>query len=228
MTPIRSLALASALLALFAPLVLAAPPPAAAQDGLDPGEARALDAAPFTPEEAAQRYAPRTALDWQALEELDAPTYVGRLAALDRLAMSASKLVLSRDPRLRTTNVARDILEAHEAGRAIAETTLPEGAGSDPLVMEDDEATLAALEAEARSIAFEERYVDAMIEAHREAIALTSFYRRFGADEQVREFSRRVLPMLEASLYQAVTIRQELVAEFVAARGEGEGEGEGE
>ncbi|WP_029030365.1 DUF4142 domain-containing protein [Salinarimonas rosea] len=209
-TPLRALALAVSLLA------LAGAPPLRAQDGVDAGDARAPEAAPFTPEEAAERIAPQTQLDWRTLEDLDAPTYLGRLVALDRLAMRASELVLARDPRPRTTDVARDILEAHEAGRAIAQETLPESVDAGPVALPGDGEAMAALAAATRPIDFEELYIDAMIEAHREAVGLTSFYRRFGSDENVRELARRILPMLEVSLYQAVTIRQELVAEFIA------------
>lgn len=187
---------------------------------------RVIETAPFTEEEAAERFAPRTQLDWQELEELDAQTYVDRLAALDRLALEASRLALDRNPRERTTNVARDILEAHEVGREMAQEMLPES-DADAMVSQEDADMLAALRDAPRLIAFEEAYIDAMIEAHREATALTSFYRRFGSDQDVREFARRILPMLEASLYQAVTIRQELVAEFIAAEAEEAAEGGG-
>ncbi|MGP9822173.1 DUF4142 domain-containing protein [Salinarimonas sp. NSM] len=188
----------------------------AAQDAIDSGDARTPEAAPFTPKDAAARIAPQTQLDWRTLEDLDAPTYLGRLAALDALAVSASERVLARDPRRRTTDVARDILAAHEAGRGIVAETLPEDVEVAPMALPADVAAMDALAAATRAIDFEEIYVDAMIEAHREAVGLTSFYRRFGSDEAVRELARRILPMLEASLYQAVTIRQELVAEFIA------------
>lgn len=202
----------------FALALLAAP--AAAQQELPPDGAPAVESAPFTEEDAAQRLAPQTQLDWRALEDLDARDYVDRLAALDGLAMAASQLALDRKPRERTTNVAQDILDAHRFGRAVAQELLPESE-ADATLSQEDAATLAELREATRLIAFEEAYIDAMIEAHREAAALTSFYRRFGSNEEVREFARRILPMLEASLYQAVTIRQELVAEFIAARGGG-------
>ncbi|GGK34763.1 DUF4142 domain-containing protein [Salinarimonas ramus] len=210
-----------------AALLVAAPALAQTGAGGGTGEAvapegpPAVESAPFSQEDAARRFAPAADLDWRTLEDLDAQTYVDRLANLDAFVMRASELVLSRDPRERTTNVARDILAAHEAGRGVAAQTLPESAAAGLLTREDAD-ILAALEDETRAIVFEEAYIDAMIEAHREAIALTSFYRRFGSEDDVREFARLVLPMLEASLYQAVTIRQELVAEFIAARGGGE------
>lgn len=191
--------------------------PAGAQQELPPDGAPAVESAPFTEEDAAQRLAPRTQLDWRALEDLDALAYVDRLAALAHVAVEASRLALDRKLRERTTSVAQDILDAHRFGRALAEELLPES-GADPAPSPEDAATLARLQDATRLIAFEVAYVDAMIEAHREATALTSVYRRFGSNEAVREFARRILPMLEASLYRAVTIRQELMAEFIAAR----------
>lgn len=193
----------------------------AAQVGRAAEEEPVIETAPFSEAEALERVAPRTRLDWRALEDLDAQTYVERLATLDRLAMEASQLALERNPRQRTADVARDILEAHRAGRAMAEQMLPES-DADATPSAQDAETLAALRDAPRLIVFEETYIDAMIEAHREATALTSFYRRFGSDQDVREFARRILPLLEASLYQAVAIRQELVAEFIAAAQEGE------
>lgn len=188
-----------------------APRPAAAQ-----AEAPTLDESAVTREQAIERIAPRTELDWQSLRELDAQDYVDRLAALDRLAVEASRLALERTPRERTTEVARGILAAHEAGRELARALLPQ-ADPDAMTMQADIDARAALGADAPTIAFEEAYVNAMIEAHREAVGLTSYYRRFGGEEDVREFARRVLPLLEISLYRAVTIRLELVAEFAAA-----------
>lgn len=193
----------------------------AAQVGRAAEEEPVIETAPFSEAEALERVAPRTRLDWRALEDLDAQTYVERLATLDRLAMEASQLALERNPRQRTADVARDILEAHRAGRAMAEQMLPES-DADATPSAQDAETLAALRDAPRLIVFEETYIDAMIEAHREATALTSFYRRLGSDQEVREFARRILPLLEASLYQAVAIRQELVAEFIAAAQEGE------
>lgn len=193
----------------------------AAQVGRAAEEEPVIETAPFSEAEALERVAPRTRLDWRALEDLDAQTYVERLATLDRLAMEASQLALERNPRQRTADVARDILEAHRAGRAMAEQMLPES-DADATPSAQDAETLAALRDASRLIVFEETYIDAMIEAHREATALTSFYRRFGSDQDVREFARRILPLLEASLSQAVAIRQELVAEFIAAAQEGE------
>lgn len=194
-------------------LVLGTPVRLAAQEGPP-----AVEESPVTREDAIEDIAPRTELDWQALEHLDAQDYVDRLAVLDAMAVDASRLVLARAPRERTVAVAREILDVHEYGRALAEDLLPP---ADPEAMRRsaDAALMRPVRAEGPAIAFEEAYVDAMIEIHREATALTSHYRRFGSDEEVREFARRVLPMLESGLYRAVTIRQELVADFIEARG---------
>ena len=180
----------------------------------------AVEESPIEREDSIEDIAPRTELDWRALEDLDAQDYVERLAVLDAMAVDASRLVLDRAPRERTGDVASGIVDAHEYGRALAEELLPQ-ADPDTMRMPADAEHMDAVRGAQTDIVFEEAYIDAMIAAHREAIALTSHYRRFGSDENVREFARRVLPILESSLYRAVTIRQELVAEFVEARGAG-------
>lgn len=169
---------------------------------------------PIAREDAAQAV-PSPVLDWQTLTQIDAQTYLGRLAQLSAYATQASELALAREPRERARAVVEIIRDTQGVALAIASDTLPEDPRLAGEVHPAEASELERLAAIPERPAFEEAYITAMIEAHREVVGLTSLYRRFGRDQPVREFARQVHPILESALYRAVALRQELVVERV-------------
>lgn len=169
---------------------------------------------PIAREDAAEAV-PSPVLDWQTLTEIDAQTYLGRLAQLAAYATQASELALARAPRERMRAVVEIIHDTQEVALAIAAQALPEDPRLTGEIHPAEAAELERLAAIDEGPAFEEATITAMIEAHREAVGLTSLYRRFGGDQPVREFARQVHPILESALYRAVALRQELVVERV-------------
>lgn len=145
--------------------------------------------------------------------KVDTQTFVQKAAMSNQFKIQTSELAVSKAQNDEVKSVARDMIkELQDTGRKL-KTAL------DASRKDRDMSTASVLDARHQQIIenlgkvsgaeFDRLYIEAQINAHREAVDLFRAYSQTGDDSDLKSFASQTLPALERHLkqIQAITLR---------------------
>ncbi len=184
-------------------------PPAATADEI-PGEDRTLVTPPMAPD-AIQGPGARNPVAPQPLAEVGSAVFVTNATSFLTLAIGASRLADTQAGSERITALAREMASVHlDAREALqrAATTDRYDVGfppSDELMVQGHEQLLLDLSAQAGAD-FDRRYVDMLVQIHRQMDEMFATYADAGDDPQIQVFAEEMLPVIRRHLQLALEI----------------------
>jgi putative membrane protein len=129
----------------------------------------------------------------------EATTFANKVAAANAFEIQSSQMALEKSQNNDVKNFAQQMITDHtKAGQNFqtaaqsANVTPPPGDQTDA----KHRATLTRLQS-AQGAAFDKAYINAQMQAHREAVALFSSYAKTGRTPSLKTFARQTLPTLQ-------------------------------
>lgn len=143
----------------------------------------------------------------QLSSRISTPMFVRKATAGNLFEIQSSRLALTRSRDNRVRSFARHLIEDHRmAGRQLRASLRRAGLRRPPERMDARHLNLLAQMRDTRRREFDNAFVEAQIEAHRNAISLFRGYARTGQNPQLRQFAHSALPVLEGHLNTALRL----------------------
>lgn len=172
------------------------------------GQAPGTTATPTTPMPPASGATPGRLQTGQTA--MSAATFIERARAGNAFEIQSSRLALEKATQPALKNFARTMIDDHtRADRRLVSLAKNMGQSADakvtmePLQRRNMETLRGATGAE-----FDKLYASMQLEAHQTAVQMYQTYAETGTDEQLREFARETLPVLQGHLNQIENMNQ--------------------
>jgi putative membrane protein len=131
----------------------------------------------------------------------EAVTFAKKAAAANTFEIQSSKLATGRSHSAEIKSFARQMMADHgKTGREFKSAVKTAGISVPPERPDARQKAILSKLRKAPGATFDQAYVDAQLQAHKEAVALFQRYAQNGRNQPLRAFAQRTLPTLEEHL----------------------------